>query len=76
MLGVSLKFHPNQANPARQSGRGVYRVHECRDWWTPIYRPTVIDAAAGRLLVMRADRPYKKGSRVDPKKIALAVLRG
>jgi len=77
---VALTFHPNQVNPARPSGRGVYRVHHSgRNFGTvtsPCARPLRMDEGEPwiNMLYLTADREYKVRSRVDPKKIALAVL--
>lgn len=75
---VSLKFHPNQANPARASGRGLWRVVYSQVMEKPASIRTGHYCVNGRitpLLRMPADRAYKSGSRVDPLKIALAVLK-
>lgn len=71
---VALSFHPTHKNPARANGRGVYRVMDCwvdgrlrsPDWQKPI-------RVCQELLILHATRPYKRGSRVDPLKIALAA---
>ena len=74
MIRAGLTFHPNQKNPARKSGRGVWRVASC--WRSPaIFRharpPRVLDG----YLFVDADRIYKIGSRVDPKALALRGLK-
>jgi hypothetical protein len=72
MIYVALTFHPNQKNPARADGHGVYRVFDCRRFsreplmWVNNYI---------RVLWLRTTREYKIGSRVDPLKIALAARR-
>jgi hypothetical protein len=79
-LRLKLKFYPNQANPARVSGRGVWRVvrsYEAQETKLPPIC-TIENVGAEthtRYLYMTADRLYKSGSRVDPLKVALAVLR-
>jgi hypothetical protein len=76
MGAVILRFHPNQRNPARKSGYGVYRVAG----WLPRALHDVYVEAMGPVyrenaLIVRTDRVYKKGSRVDPLKILLASRR-
>jgi len=73
---VALTFHPNQANPARPFGRGVYRVHhagEIGNYASSYLRPRMrlVQWDAGsevytRMLYLPAKRLYKDGSRVDP----------
>ena len=70
-IQVSLRFYPRQANPARASGRGVYRVVCCSHVGNPLkirvdQRPDM----GGPILRMMAEREFKVGSRVDPVKIA------
>jgi hypothetical protein len=73
MIYVALTFHPNQKNPARESGYGVYRVV---GRFTGSGRDKPIDlSVGGDRLILHADRAYKIGSRVDPLKIALAARR-
>lgn len=76
MIYVALTFHPNQKNPARESGYGVYRVvdswYDGQALW-PEFRQTV--RVYQQLLLLHASRLYKRGSRVDPLKIALAARR-
>ncbi|MBF6571702.1 MAG: hypothetical protein IVW54_22915 [Candidatus Binataceae bacterium] len=71
MKAAALTFHPRQKNPARKSGRGVYRVVAC--WRMPGHgqRPVCRE---GRVLYVEADRVYQQGSRVDPLRLALRGL--
>lgn len=72
MGAVVLRFYPNQKNPARKSGFGVYRVDT---WMADDYWPRrnnglrVVDIRGVPELVIRTDRVFKKGSRVDPLRI-------
>ena len=72
---VALTFHPNQANPAYPSGRGVWRVHHSGPSFGTITRPRALPLDMGEgdpwitLLYLPARREYKKGSRVDPRKV-------
>lgn len=76
-IQLALQFYPNQANPARADGRGVYRVKAC------IEVPSCVRIAglvythprARPLLWLFAARPYKVGSRVDPLRVALDYQR-
>ena len=75
---VGLQFYPNQKNPARASGRGVYRVVAYA--LTNGVEPAITVAPApsvGRhpTLYLRTQRGFKHGSRVDPLKIALDAAR-
>lgn len=65
MSAVVLKFYPNQSNPRRASGRGVWRVKRFFPH-SPISLGFFI---VGNALITRADREYKVGSRVDPRRI-------
>lgn len=67
MGAVVLRFYPNQKNPARESGFGVYRV----EGWLPRSGPAIqVHPAAGYAqLVLHTDRVLKKGSRVDPRAV-------
>lgn len=69
---VLLSFHPEHKNPARGDGRGVYRVVDSWDAETADLAEPLIRVWQ-RFLRMRAPRRYKRGSRVDPLKIALAA---
>lgn len=71
MIYVALTFHPNQKNPARENGSGVYRVSAC--WQERLEGTFPVMRVSDNELVMKADRVYKVGSRVDPAKIALAA---
>lgn len=75
---VALTFHPNQANPARPSGRGVYRVHHAgavseyaKGFMRPRARPILLDEGSEpvQVLYLPAKRLYKDRSRVDPRKV-------
>jgi hypothetical protein len=78
MIRLKLKFCPNQANPARTSGKGVYRVvrsYEAAHSKLPsIAVLHYYEGGWDRFLYMTADRHYKPGSRVNPLKIALAAV--
>jgi hypothetical protein len=65
MPAVAVKFYPNQSNPKRASGRGNWRVVKVFPAFPPI-RPYV--ALSGNM-ILPADREYKVGSRVDPRRI-------
>jgi hypothetical protein len=73
---VKLAFHPNQANPARAGGRGVWRVKFCSAL-PSFYSPVHVwgDREGSKLLSLAVARVYKVNSRVDPKKLALEFLR-
>jgi len=68
MYLTALAFYPNQANPARASGRGVWRVKACTEA-APADNPRVI--TVNRILILRTRRRFKEGSRIDPKKALL-----
>jgi hypothetical protein len=75
---LMLQFYPNQANPARASGRGVYRVYSCGYVLPRLTAPLVhVQHYPGRrsLLEVLAARGYKVGSRVDPVRVALEYQR-
>lgn len=70
---VALKFYPNQKNPARASGRGVYRVEIPLLAWIPEDPAIGVERLGpGKTLVIRTTTHVKRGSRVDPLKLALA----
>ena len=71
MIYVALTFRPNQKNPARASGRGVWRVADSGTW--PDVQ-AMCPSVVGDWLFIGADREYKPGSRVDPAKLALRGL--
>lgn len=73
---VALKFYPNQKNPARSGGKGVWRVdgHVLYSESEPaIEIRSDVGETPGRRLLVIARRFYKHGSRVDPLRIALAA---
>lgn len=75
-IRVALQFYPNQANPARPSGKGVYRVAKC--WHTGNPNPIRVFPAPKRdcnRLYMQVSREFKPGSRIDPVKAALDYVR-
>lgn len=68
---VKLAFYPKQANPARAGGRGVYRVvasYPCKTVRPRIQCYLATDRP-GRYLYLNAPREYKRGSRVDPRRV-------
>lgn len=67
---VALTFHPEHKNPARPSGKGVWRVDGC--WQDDGPLPLRV-SATGRLLISAA-RAFKVRSRVDPVRLALSAL--
>lgn len=67
MIRVALRFYPNQTNPARPTGKGVYRVVEC---FPSEEKGITVNPFSG-LMYMPADRAYLRRSRVDPLKLAL-----
>lgn len=74
MIHATLRYYPQQAN--KNGTRGVWRVIHCHEVnYQPYKRAyTVTWGLHGILLnyrVMRiaADRMYKKGSRVDPRRM-------
>lgn len=72
MFNVCVRFKPNQKNPARASGRGVYRVVGCTPWphaFTKLIR--VGKQVGGPFISIISTRALKVGSRVDPLRIAL-----
>lgn len=70
---VICRFYPNQKNPQRASGRGVWRVVNCWKIHTrPLFLVTRFEDEAGPLLSVTASRLYRYGSRIDPRK-ALGV---
>jgi hypothetical protein len=70
---VGLQFYPNQKNPARASGRGVYRVVACSPH--DLLGTDILVSMPARHLWMNSTRAFKPGSRVDPLKIALDAAR-
>jgi hypothetical protein len=62
---VLLTFHPNQANPARASGKGVWRVRGFSAGGGLPNTPRV-QVVYGCLILVTA-RHYQIGSRVDPR---------
>lgn len=77
MFQASIAFYPNQANPQRESGKGVYRVVACGEITAPLVAtPRVDKLLPGRkILTMIVDRLLKPKSRVDPVRLALARLK-
>jgi hypothetical protein len=69
-LMIAARFYPNQANPARPSGRGVYRVVESYfyEGFGPAPRIRVTNTNGRKCLRLRVTRIFKKGSRIDPAK--------
>jgi hypothetical protein len=75
LFQVALAFYPNQKNPSRPSGRGIWRVISCGEVSVPLAAPRVQRLLPGRqILVMLVDRMLKPRSRVDPVRLALARL--
>jgi hypothetical protein len=78
VIQASLVYYPNQANPARAGGKGVWRVKFCSHVANPLkirvdYKsPHMLSQRFLRLMVARE---YKPNSRVDPRKLALEFLR-
>jgi hypothetical protein len=64
MFICALLFYPNQANPARASGRGVWRVWSCVKHQPADARMRV--AVRSGMMFLRTTRAYKPRSRVDP----------
>jgi hypothetical protein len=64
MPAVAVRFYPHQSNPKRASGRGNWRVVKFFAGLNPI-QPYVSMGC----MMLRADREYKVGSRVDPRRI-------
>lgn len=71
---LKLEYKPNQKNPAHTSGKGVWRV--VRSYRTMHRSPRVQVFPAStqmpdgpKYLYINAEREYKKGSRVDPRKV-------
>lgn len=77
-IQASLVFKPNQKNPQRENGKGVWRVRFCFEVGNPLktrvqyHSPHVLSQ---KYLCLMVTREYKVGSRVDPVKLALAYLR-
>ena len=71
---VSLAFYPNQTNPLRPSGRGVWRVKAVSGRIPPylVERPGLtvfpgLVTGKGARLVLFTHRPVKARSRVNPR---------
>jgi hypothetical protein len=69
-----LTFHPNQANRVGISRRGVWRVWHAYYTTVPSTTPYVGDHRGRKCMFIAADRLYKKGSRVEPRRVVLAAL--
>lgn len=74
MIEATLQFYPKQANA--NGTRGVWRVRGCRPInFTPHKRAfvtTVLDLTKlvpVKVMRVLADREYKRGSRVSPRRI-------
>lgn len=70
MIHATVRYYPNQANA--NGTRGVWRVLHCHEInYVPFKRAYVILWDKYDRLAMRVqcDRMYKKGSRVDPRKM-------
>jgi hypothetical protein len=66
---VALTFHPNQANPSRPSGRGVWRVARCWPVSGPFGIKVFPQDEGHTRMYLDASRAYKVRSRVDPRKV-------
>jgi hypothetical protein len=70
---VKLRFFPNQQNPQRFSGRGVWRVvasYPSRTLRPRIQMFPATDLKGGGMyLYLNAHRQYLRRSRVDPRKV-------
>ena len=77
MIHATLRFYPNQAN--KNGTRGVWRVLHCHEvnyvpykpayvvlWNTPDF---MIAGKTFKVLRLTANRMYKVGSRIDPRKM-------
>lgn len=77
---VVLTFHPNQANPARAGGLGVWRVLTSLTVHPSMNVPPIRVAAPtllakNKTLRLLTAKAYKPRSRVDPEKLALEYRR-
>jgi len=72
MNALHLQFCPNQKNPARQSGKGVYRVVGCVPSKVEVAIRALHDpVSGGSILQVPCSRMLKRGSRVDPARTAI-----
>ena len=70
MIHATLKFYPNQSNA--NGKRGVWRVLDCREINLRPYKSIYTVPSWGqkaRVMRLVCHRIYKKGSRVDPRKM-------
>jgi len=68
MIQATLRYYPQQRNA--NGTRGVWRVIGCREInMVPHKRIYTVYAYTYRVLRLVCDRMYKKGSRVDPRKM-------
>lgn len=67
MAAVALRFYPNQSNPKRPNGRGNWRVTMFLSCLSPGQASLALPLQG--IILLRADREYKVGSRVDPRRI-------
>jgi hypothetical protein len=63
---VGLRFYPNQANPARASGKGVWRVCFCTPEKTR--RGVRVWSGVTAILCVDVRRTFTPRSRIDPAK--------
>lgn len=71
-IQATLRYYPQQANA--NGTRGVWRVIHCQEVnYQPFKRAYTVlwEKMGSRFLALRvvASRMYKKGSRVDPRKV-------
>lgn len=71
-IQATLGFYPEQKNPTREHGWGVWRVLHCAYVSNPLImrveRHGIGNGRRGLVLKIMAPRFFKKHSRVDPKK--------